>query len=176
MNQRADSGKENFHLIVAKPLIRLWGWLLSHTLCCSRAENRIEKALRDGNETSPRQVFALKSGEMPRQAWLAPPSAWADGFSGPFGFSRLGGSRPDAERPSRGDPRHRRRCLRFGRSEKHPATRRKLGHVSDHADRDAVDIGNLGAAQAKRIAGAGLLLLGSIGLSLRHQHRKRERG
>jgi hypothetical protein len=31
MNQRADSWKENFRSIVAKPLIRLRGWLLSHT-------------------------------------------------------------------------------------------------------------------------------------------------
>jgi hypothetical protein len=68
MNQRADSWKENFQPIVAKPLIRLWGWLLSHTMRCTRAGNRIEKALRDANETSPRDVFAFKSGKMSGQA------------------------------------------------------------------------------------------------------------
>jgi hypothetical protein len=31
MNQRADSWKENIQLIVAKPLIYLVRWLLSHT-------------------------------------------------------------------------------------------------------------------------------------------------
>jgi hypothetical protein len=32
MNQHGDSWKENFRAIVTKPLIRLRGWLLSHTL------------------------------------------------------------------------------------------------------------------------------------------------
>jgi hypothetical protein len=36
----------------------------------------------------------------------------------------------------------------------------ELGLVPDHADGDAVDVGNFGAAQLKRVAAAGLLLLG----------------
>jgi hypothetical protein len=60
MNQRADSWKENFQLIVANPLICLWGWLLSHTMRRSRTQNRILGRLRG--------EFALNSGKMPGQA------------------------------------------------------------------------------------------------------------
>jgi hypothetical protein len=38
MNQRADSGKKNLELIVAKPLINEGRWLLSHTMRCSRGK------------------------------------------------------------------------------------------------------------------------------------------
>ena len=37
--------------------------------------------------------------------------------------------------------------------------------LGDHAGRHAVDIGNLGAAEPERIAGAGLLLFGGVGLA-----------
>jgi hypothetical protein len=41
MNQRADSWKKNLRLIVAKPLIDWGSWLLSHTVRCDTAKNRI---------------------------------------------------------------------------------------------------------------------------------------
>jgi len=47
MNQRADSWKKNLQLNVAKPLIDRRGWLLSHTMRCGMAENRIETARDD---------------------------------------------------------------------------------------------------------------------------------
>jgi hypothetical protein len=80
--------------------------------------------------------------------------------------------RPDAERPCG----RLRRKLVLGRPEEHPATRTELGFVADHADRDTTDIWNLSAAQAKRIAAAGLLLILGIGLTCRRQHRKRQSG
>ncbi len=84
-------------------------------------------------------------------------------------FSRI--CRPDAERSSRRD-----RCGRgFGLPEKRAASRRELGFVPDHAGRDAIDIGNVRAAKAKRIAAAGLFLLGGVGLTCARQHRNRER-
>src|ERR1700722_16507750 len=43
MNQRADSWKENFWLIVAKPLICLSGWLLSHSGAAAQPK-RIQKS------------------------------------------------------------------------------------------------------------------------------------
>jgi hypothetical protein len=91
-----------------------------------------------------------------------------------FGFTRARRlsltCRRDAERPSRGD----RRDLGIG-PEENPAARRELGFVPDHADRDAIDVGNVGTAKAKRIVAAGLLLLGSVGRARRRQHRNRER-
>lgn len=57
----------------------------------------------------------------------------------------------------------------------HPALRRKLRPVADHAGRDAADIGNFRAAQAERIAAAGLLLFESVGIGRARQKRKRER-
>src|ERR1700730_4668151 len=78
--------------------------------------------------------------------------------------------RADAERPARGD----RRDLGT-RPEENPAARRELGFVPDHADRDAIDIGDLGTAKAKRIVAAGLLLLGSVGPACGRRHRNRER-
>jgi hypothetical protein len=44
MNQRADSWKKNLQLNGAKALIDRQGWLLSHTMRCGMAENRIEMA------------------------------------------------------------------------------------------------------------------------------------
>jgi hypothetical protein len=44
MNQRADSWKKNLQPNVAKALINQRGWLLSHTMRCSRSKNRIRKA------------------------------------------------------------------------------------------------------------------------------------
>jgi hypothetical protein len=67
-------------------------------------------------------------------------------------------------------------CRRLGRSEECAAARRELSFILDHADRDAIDIRNLGAAKAKRIARAGLLLVGGVGPACRRQHRNRERG
>ena len=89
-------------------------------------------------------------------------------FARARGLSRM--SRLDAERAARGD-----RCdLGIG-PEENPAARRELGFVPDHADRDAIDVGNLGTAKAKRIVAAGLLLLGSVGGACRRPHRNRER-
>jgi hypothetical protein len=96
-----------------------------------------------------------------------------------LGFARLGagrlarGCRLNAERPPRGDRGGRGRGLRL--PEIHPAAGRKLRFVPDHAGRDAIDIRNLGAAKAKRIAAARLLLLLGIGLACTRQHRSRQR-
>jgi hypothetical protein len=56
------------------------------------------------------------------------------------------------------------------------ARRRELGFFGDHAGRHAGDIGNLGAAQPERVAGAGLLLLGGVGLAGGGRNRNRECG
>lgn len=66
--------------------------------------------------------------------------------------------RPDAERPAGGGPR----LLGIG-PEIDPAGGAEPGLVSDHADRDPLDIGNFGTAQPKRITAARLLLVGGIG-------------
>ncbi len=93
-----------------------------------------------------------------------------------LGLARLGadrlarGGRADAQRPAGRD----RRDLGTG-SEERPAAGTKLRFVPDHADRDAVDIRNLGTAKAKRIAAAGLLLLGRVGPARRRLHENRER-
>ena len=94
-------------------------------------------------------------------------------------FARLGadrllrGCRLDAERPPRGDRCDLGRGLRL--PEIHPAAGRKLRFVPDHAGRDAIDIRNLGAAKAKRIAAARLLLLLGVSLASAWQHRSRQR-
>jgi hypothetical protein len=44
MNQRTDSWKKNLQLNGAKALIDRQGWLLSHTVRCGMAANRIEAA------------------------------------------------------------------------------------------------------------------------------------
>jgi hypothetical protein len=62
--------------------------------------------------------------------------------------------------------------LRAG-AEEHPALRRELRLVADHAGRDAIDIGNVSAAETKRIAGAGLLLIGRVGVDRMRQDRER---
>ena len=66
-------------------------------------------------------------------------------------------------------------ALRAG-PEIHPAARRKLLLLADHAGGDAIDIRNLGAAKPKRIVAAGLLLLRRISLACGRQHRNRKRG
>ena len=105
---------------------------------------------------------------------MAAPRSGRGGFCRLFGFMRAHRlsltCRRDAERPSRGD----RRDLGI-RPEENPAARRELGFVPDHAGRDAIDVGDVGTAKAKRIVAAGLLLLGSVGRACRRQHRNRER-
>src|SRR3981081_290836 len=102
-------------------------------------------------------VEALRLHASPRSG-----CAWLRGlFLSRFGadwLSRL--CRPDAERSAghnRGD-----RGLGFG-PELRPAARTELRFVPNHAGRDAVDIRNEVAAQAKRVAAAGLLLFGGVG-------------
>jgi hypothetical protein len=50
MNQHADSWKKNLQLNRAKVLIDREGWLLSHTMRCGMANNRIEPAPEGGDE------------------------------------------------------------------------------------------------------------------------------
>src|SRR5260370_6638412 len=96
-----------------------------------------------------------------------------------LGFARLGADRlarrrrPEAERPPGGAGRDRGRGLRL--PEIHPAAGRELRFVPDHAGRDTVDIRNLGAAKAKRVGAAGLLLLLGVSLTRARQHRSRQR-
>jgi hypothetical protein len=80
--------------------------------------------------------------------------------------------RLDAERPACGGRRG--RGLGIG-PEIRPAAWTELRSFPDHAGRDAVDIRNEFAAQLHRIAAAGLLLLGGIGLACRGPQRNRER-
>jgi hypothetical protein len=113
------------------------------------------------------QRVAVKAVSLSGRAW----------FCRFLGFARLGARlsrrcRLDAERFPRGDRGG--RGLGLG-SEERAAAGTELRFVPDHADRDAVDIRNVRAAKAKRIAGASLLLLGGIGLPHRRQHRKGER-
>ena len=88
-----------------------------------------------------------------------------------LGFALSLGRRAEAERHPRPD-----RGLGLGRFEIRPTARRELVLFPDHAGRDAVDVGNVGAAKTKRIVGAGLLLLGRVGLARSRPHRNRERG
>jgi hypothetical protein len=85
------------------------------------------------------------------------------------GFMRSGAGmpfRPDVEWPSR---------LFAARTEEDPAAGAEPGFIPDHADRDTVDIRNLGTAQAKRVTATGLLLLGSVGAGRHRPHQKRQR-
>ena len=139
MNQRADSRKKNLAPIVAKPLINQQGWLLSHTWRffkshsasqrLAKSRNRIEKAFAG-------PVARFFFGRSARGGLGRLP-----GFVRP-GADRLSrGHRPDAERPASGDRRD--RGLRRPGPEERPALRAELRFVADHADRDAVDIGDL---------------------------------
>jgi hypothetical protein len=56
-----------------------------------------------------------------------------------------------------------------------PAIRAELGLLPDHAGLHAVDIGNLLAAQPKRVAGARLLLLAGVGPARDRPHQKAKR-
>ena len=97
-----------------------------------------------------------------------------------FGFARLGTH--GLARCRRSD--HGRSAGRPDRSlgglgirpELRPAGRRELRLFGDHASRHAADIGNLGAAQPERVAGAGLLLFGGVGLTRDGRDRNRECG
>jgi len=64
--------------------------------------------------------------------------------------------------------------LRAG-TEERPALGRELRFIADHAGRDAIDIGNFRAAETKRIAGAGLLLVATVGMARVRQDRERAR-
>jgi hypothetical protein len=111
---------------------------------------------------APLAVWQCNAGVRSRPAWLP---SWAFAAR----RSRLSRRcRPDTERLSC-------RSLWLGPEER-PAAGRELGFVPDHADGDAVDIRNFGTAQAKRVAAAGLLLLGGIGLAWHGPHQNRERG
>ncbi len=98
---------------------------------------------------------------------MADRSSWRS-LSLADGLSR--NRRLDVERPSSPD-----RGIGLGRSEIHPAARRELILLADHAGRDAIDVGNVRAAKTKRIVAAGRLLFGSVGLARRRPHRNRER-
>ncbi len=56
--------------------------------------------------------------------------------------------------------------------EVNPAIRTELGLLPDHAGLDAVDIGNLLAAQPERVAGARLLLLAGVSPARYWPHQK----
>ena len=79
------------------------------------------------------------------------------------------GFRLDTQRPSSRD----RGEFGFGLNES-AAAGAELRSIPDHADRDAVDIGNLGTAKPKRIAAARLFLLLRVSLPCRGPHQYRE--
>jgi hypothetical protein len=79
------------------------------------------------------------------------------------------GRRSDAQRPAGGDRRDR----GFGPEER-PAAGRKLRFILDHADGDAVHVGDVGAAQPHRVGGAGLFLLGGISMARRRPDPNRQ--
>jgi hypothetical protein len=68
MNQRADSWKKNLQLNRAKALIDRQGWLLSHTMRCGMAKNRIEPAPEGVDE----RFSWTFPGRLMRSASLAP--------------------------------------------------------------------------------------------------------
>ena len=78
-------------------------------------------------------------------------------------------------RPDHGRPADWRGRAGLGIPEVHAARRRELVLLGDHAGSHAADVRNLGAAQPERIAGAGLLLFGRIGLAGGGRDRKRQR-
>ena len=59
--------------------------------------------------------------------------------------------------------------------EVNPAIRAELGLLPDHAGLDALDIGNLLAAQSERVASARLLLLAGVGPARCRPHQKAKR-
>ena len=59
--------------------------------------------------------------------------------------------------------------------EVNPAIRAELGLLPDHAGLDALDIGNLLAAQSERVASARLLLLAGVGPARYGPHQKAKR-
>jgi len=59
--------------------------------------------------------------------------------------------------------------------EVNPAIRTELGLLPDHAGLDAIDIGNLLAAQPERVAGARLLLLAGVSPARHWPHQKAKR-
>jgi hypothetical protein len=92
---------------------------------------------------------------------------------GVHGFARRCG--PDDGRPASRPDRSSLAGLGI-RPELGAAGRRELGFFGDHAGGHAADIGNLGAAQPERIASAGLLLFGGVGLTGGGRDRNRECG
>lgn len=96
-----------------------------------------------------------------------------------LGLARLGAHRlagccgPDDRRPA-GRPGHSLAGF-WIRPELGAAGRRELVLFSDHAGSHAADVRNLCAAKPKRVAGAGLLLLGGVGLAGGRPDRNRQR-
>ena len=101
------------------------------------------------NKTSPGGGIEIPNSDKRAQRSAAGQSR-GSGRARLFGFTRAHRlsrmCRPDAQRRSRGH----RRDLGIG-PEENPAFGRELGFVPDHADRDAIDVGNVGTAKAKRI-------------------------
>jgi hypothetical protein len=170
-----------------------WHRFCSRSTCpCGRSDDSAGDSFEDfgsgnANKTSPdRSNGNPQSRQNARSASAKrrPPSRPIDVMSRSgrgrlwlLGLARLGADRLsrggglDAERSSRGN--RRRRGLGAG-SEERPAFRTELRLVPDHAYLDAVDIRNVRTAKPKRIAAAGLLLLGSVGVAGRRPHRSRK--
>jgi len=138
---------------------RRTSWRTSGSSIFALEEVRVNDRWWQGH--APLAVWQCNAGVRSRPAWLP---SWAFAAWRSLLSRRC---RLDTERLSR-------RSLWLGPEER-PAAGRELGFVPDHADGDAVDIRNFGTAQAKRVAAAGLLLLGGIGLAWRGPHRNRER-
>jgi len=98
------------------------------------------------------------------------------------GLVLIGPGPPRSVRPVSPMCRHRRNVIRSFvgghrsgcRRKLSPACRRKLRPVLRHAGGDAFDARDLGTAETKCVAGAGLLLLGRVGPCARWQDRCRQ--
>jgi hypothetical protein len=176
MNQRGDSLKKNLQPNVAKPRFNRCGGLLSHTLTQHRGErreNRIESGtcgtvVRDLRCTARRRNAAAlsRSGSFRSRRRT---SAQSRSIVVPSGLPLSRSFRPDAHRPSSGDGS--KLGFRFNESATSWA---ELRSIPDHACRDTLDIGDIGTANAKRIAAARLLLLLRVSLPCRGPDEDRE--
>ncbi len=191
MNQRADSRKKNVARFMAKPLIDGRAAFESHRAesrtgkrrSCpqrlQRGRDRIRQhvAVRDADSREDRGAVATRRAlQRIRQAQFA--ALTCRQLAQP---QRRGSARVRLQLPDSVPARLSRRCRpdarwpagRVSRNfaglatavEEGAALRRKLRSAADHAGRDAVDVRDFGAAQPKRIAAAGLLLLERIGVA-----------
>src|SRR5665647_37579 len=140
-----------------------------HISCCGGSVGQARGAGKPMQRRAPCRS-AMRSAREPRSARV--PLGGLFRRLRPGADRLLGGRRLDAERPADIDPGDGGFRLL---PEEYAATRTELRFIPDHADRDAVDIGNFRTAKAHGVAAAGLLLLGSVGPACGRPDRDRKR-